>query len=68
MKPESAKLDYSKIEDVELDGIDTNDYPDFSDAYIASATYDGREMTDAELDVLNDNRDYVYQITIDWMF
>jgi hypothetical protein len=36
------KLDYTKIEDVEVDGIDTSDYPDFSDAYIAAATYKNR--------------------------
>ena len=28
--------DYSTIEDVEVDGIDTRDYPDFSNAYISS--------------------------------
>ncbi len=31
-------LDYSQIEDVEVDGIDTRDYPDFCDAFIAAAT------------------------------
>ena len=54
-------LDYSRIEDVEVEGINTRDYPDFVDAYIARATYKGREMTDAELDRLNDDSDYVYQ-------
>ena len=54
------KLDYSKIDNVEVDGVDYFDYPDFCDAYIASADYDGREMTDEELDVLNDDSDFVY--------
>lgn len=54
------KLDYTKIEDVEVDGIDTSDYPDFCDAYIAAATYKGREMTDEELDTLNEDSSYVY--------
>ena len=53
-------LDYAKISDVEVDGIDTADYPDFCDAFIASADYDGREMTDEELDTLNDDSDFVY--------
>jgi len=53
-------LDYSKISDVEVDGIDTRDYPDFCDAYISYAEYDGREMTDEELDVLNEDSDFVY--------
>ena len=54
------KLDYSKIDNVVVDGIDYADYPDFCDAYIASADYDGREMTDEELDLLNDDSDFVY--------
>ena len=54
------KLDYSKIDNIEVDGIDYADYPDFCDAYIASADYDGREMTNEELDVLNDDSDFVY--------
>ncbi len=53
------KLDYSKIEDVQMDGIDTRDYPDFCDAFVCSATYDGREMTDAELEVLNSDGDFL---------
>jgi hypothetical protein len=52
-------LDYSLIDNLELD-INTSDAPDFADSYIVSATYDGRDMTDAELDVLNDDSDYVY--------
>ena len=54
------RLDYRLIEDVEVDGIDTKDYPDFCDAFICSATYAGREMTEEELDVLNEDSDYVY--------
>ena len=54
------KLDYSKIEDVEVEGIDFNDAPDFCDAFISRATYDGREMTEDELEALNENSDYVY--------
>lgn len=51
-KPEIV-LDYSKITEIEMDGIDTRDYPDFCDAFVASAMYDGREMTEEELDILN---------------
>mgnify|MGYP000237992966 FL=1 len=58
-------LDYSKVHDIEVDGIDTRDYPDFCDAYIESATIeleDGtfRDATDAELDLLNEDSDFVY--------
>ena len=54
-------LDYSQIDDVEVDGIDTRDYPDFCDAFIASASYMGRDMTEEELDKLNEDSDYVYE-------
>jgi hypothetical protein len=64
----NLKLDYSKIENVELNGIDTSDYPDFSDAYIESAEYEGRQMTDEELDILNDDSSYVYDCVIDQLF
>ena len=55
------RLDYTKIEDVEVDGIDTSDYPDFCDAYIAAATYKGRDMTHEELDTLNEDGSYVHE-------
>lgn len=58
---EPIKLDYWKIEDVEINGIDYRDSPDFVDAFIASATYDGREMTDDELDALNEDSSYVHE-------
>lgn len=54
-------LDYSKISDVEVEGIDMGDYPDFCDSFISYAEYDGREMTDEELDTLNDDSDFVYE-------
>lgn len=59
------KLDYSQIEDVQVDGIDERDAPDYCDAFICSANYKGREMTDEELEVLNEDSDFVYQCVID---
>ena len=44
-----------KITNIELGGIDTNDYPDFVDAYIESAEIDGVELTDAEIEELKGN-------------
>lgn len=60
-RPPPPVLDYSLIEDVEVAGIDTKDCPDFVDAYIESASYDGREMTEEELEVLNADSSYVYE-------
>ena len=61
-------LDYAKISDVEVDGIDTADYPDFCDAFIAYAEYDGKEMTDEQLDALNEDSDFVYEAVQDYLF
>ena len=42
------------LDDIEIDDIDMNDYPDFCDAYISSASYKGVELTESQLDELND--------------
>ena len=54
-------LDYKKITSIEFDGIDNSDYPDYCDAYIVSAEYNGVKLTDDQIDELNDNRDFVYE-------
>jgi len=63
----SEKMDYKKIDNIEVDGIDTKDYPDFCDAYIVSADYDGLPMTDEQLDELNEDGDYVYGHIMDYL-
>ena len=60
-------MDYKKIDNIEIDGIDTKDYPDFCDAYISSADYDGVPMTDKQLDELNEDGDYVYGHIMDYL-
>lgn len=52
---------------IEIDGIDTDDYPDFVDAYIASADYvDGTPLTDEELQAFQEeNYDLVSQMIHD---
>ena len=54
-------MDYKKIDNIELDGIDTRDYPDFCDAFIASAEYNGVPMTEEQLDELNEDGQFVYE-------
>lgn len=54
-------LNLELVHDVEVEDIDTKDAPDFSDAYISFATYDGVPMTDEQLDALNNERDFVYE-------
>ncbi len=63
------KLDYNLINDVELSGIGKGTHHDYwCDAYITSATYDGREMTDAELDYINEDADFVYAQIEKWRY
>ena len=51
-----------KIVDIEIDGVDTKDYPDFCDAFIASASYEnGVELNKKELAELNDNGAFVHE-------
>jgi hypothetical protein len=53
------KLDL--IKDVEIDDIDMRDYPDFCDAFLVGATYTGRELTEDELEYIQDsNPDWFY--------
>ena len=67
MKKLKEVMDYKKIDNIEIDGIDTKDYPDFCDAYISSADYNGVPMTDKQLDELNEDGDYVYGHIIDYL-
>jgi hypothetical protein len=51
-----------KATNIELEGIDTGDYPDFCDAFIAYAEHeDGTPFTEAELDVLNMDTDLIHE-------
>lgn len=61
-------MEFDKIDNVVMGGVDTADYPDFADAYIESADYKGREATEEELDIINDNYDFVYDCLTDWLF
>jgi len=52
------ELDYKKIDDVVVEGINHSDAPDYCDAYIASAKYDDpvkgyRDLTENELESLD---------------
>ena len=47
--------------DIEIDGLDTRDYPDFVDAFICDAHVDGKQATDEELDQMNDDGMFRYE-------
>lgn len=56
------------VKSLEVDGVDSADYPDFSDAYISYAEWeDGdTELTDDELTQLTEeNYDLVHELAYD---
>lgn len=62
-------IDVTKIDNVNIEGVDYKDAPDFCDAYIASADYEGREMTEGELEDLNANYGgFVYEKVLDYIY
>ena len=56
------------IDDVELDGIDTRDYPDFVDAYIVSCCINGKPATDEEIDQLNEDSSLIHELVWEHLF
>tara|TARA_R110002049_G_scaffold240858_2_gene414697 strand:+ start:1158 stop:1343 length:186 start_codon:yes stop_codon:yes gene_type:complete len=61
-------MEFDKIDNIAMGGVDTADYPDFADAYIESADYKGVEATEEELDIMNADSDFVYESLQDWLF
>jgi len=57
-----------KIDNISFGQIDYSDYPDFSDAFIESADKDGIPMSDEELDELNEDRDFVYEELLNFLY
>jgi len=53
--------------DIEIDGVDHGDYPDYCDAFICSAVWEDslEYLTDGELDQLNDDSQLVYETVWD---
>ena len=58
-KNPKEEIDVKKISNVVVDNIDFVDYPDFCDAYIVSADYDGVPMTDEQIEEINQNSEFV---------
>jgi hypothetical protein len=64
-----STIDFKLISNVSVDGIDTRDYPDFCDAFIESADYDGKPMSDEMLEEINsDHLDFVHECVYDQLF
>jgi hypothetical protein len=60
-------LNGKKVVDLEVDGVDSRDYPDFSDAYFSDGYYeDGTPLTEDELNKLTDLAgDVVWEMAFD---
>ena len=66
-----ATINLDKLTDIELDGVNEKDYPDFVDAYVAYAysTELNRPLDDDELDDLNEQHpDFVSEQVYDYLF
>ena len=63
------EYDLKLITDIDIEGIDMRDYPDFCDAFLVGATYKGRELTDEELKrILDSNPDWFYEQVWDYIY
>ena len=63
------EIDFKLVTNVSVDGIDTRDYPDFVDAFIESADYDGKPMSDEMLDAINDDHlEFVHECVYNQLF
>jgi hypothetical protein len=49
-------LDTARLTDIEMGNVDSRDYPDFCDAYVEYAEFNGRVLTEDELEYVNENR------------
>ena len=63
------KIDIKQVTDIELEDVDPYDHPDYCDAYISEATYKGREMTEKELEELNEyHGEFVYEKLMEYLY
>lgn len=49
------------IKNIQLSGIFFNDHPDYTDAYIVSGEIDGKDLTEAQLDEVNADSDFIHE-------
>jgi hypothetical protein len=63
-------MNYKNIVDIELSGVNTKDYPDFTDAFISAASWKdtGKPLTEAQLEKLNEDSEFVYDMVFNYLF
>ena len=52
---ETTDFKFSDLDNVEIEDVDTKDYPDFCDAFFSYAEISGRPLTEEELIELGEN-------------
>jgi hypothetical protein len=64
------EIDFDNVTDIEIDGIDTSDYPDFCDAFILSAVWKdtGIELNEDELDALSEIDGLIHELVNEDLF
>jgi len=64
-----VEIDTNNIRVVDVD-YNPKQYPEFEDSYIISATWidTGEELTDEELDTLNEDTEFVYEALQDHIY
>jgi len=60
-------MDKSKITNLVFEDVYSNDAPDYVDAYISDAYYDGEPMTAEQLDEINEDSDFVHEKLLEWL-
>ena len=63
-----TKMEYSKIDNIEFGDVWYEDAMNFSDAFIVSADYNGKPMNDAQLDVINNDSEFIHEQLIKFLF
>ena len=65
-------IKFKEVTNIELGGVDMNDYPDFCDAYVESAEkLDGTPLTEVELEAfeeLDETRMYVNENAFETLY
>lgn len=58
-------MEYEKLKNIQFDGVDERDYPDFVDAHIVYAEIDGVELTEDQLNELNNDEILVHELLME---
>jgi hypothetical protein len=61
-------MDLKKVSNLLFEDVDKKDYPDFCDAFISSADLDEVPMTEIELEELNEDREFIHEQLMNYLY